>query len=86
MYIIMNFVYQNDAFCFVIFIAPVYEVYRGYIVFVFLSLNMFVCVYVCVFVNFFFGKIFVTLFSGTVRPTKLKLGTHADNGGMYCVY
>ena len=31
-------------------------------------------------------KIFVTLFSGTVRPTRLKLGTHVDNGWMYCVY
>ena len=25
-------------------------------------------------------KVFVTLFSGTVRPTKLKLGTHVDSG------
>ena len=27
-----------------------------------------------------------TLFSGTVRPRRLKLGTHMDNGQMYCVY
>ena len=33
-----------------------------------------------------FGKSFVTLFSGTIRPTKLKLGTHVDNGWMYRVY
>ena len=29
---------------------------------------------------------FVTLFSGTVRPRKLKLGTHVDSGQMYHVY
>ena len=31
-------------------------------------------------------KVFVTLFSGTVRPRKLKLGAHMDNGWMYRVY
>ena len=31
-------------------------------------------------------KIFVTLFSGTVRPRRLKLGTHMDSGQMYGVY
>ena len=31
-------------------------------------------------------NVFVTLFSGTVRPTRLKLGTHVDSGQMYCVY
>ena len=31
-------------------------------------------------------KFFVTLFSGTVRPRKLKLGTHVDSGQMYHVY
>ena len=31
-------------------------------------------------------KIFVTLLSGTVRPRRLKLGTHVDNGQMYRVY
>ena len=31
-------------------------------------------------------KIFVTLFSGTVRPRRLKLGTHVDSGQMYSVY
>ena len=29
---------------------------------------------------------FVTLFSGTVRPRRLKLYTHVDNGRMYRVY
>ena len=31
-------------------------------------------------------KIFVTLFSGTVRPRRLKLGAHVDIGWMYRVY
>ena len=36
--------------------------------------------------NFQTLKFFVTLFSGTVRPRKLKLGTHVDSGQMCCVY
>ena len=36
--------------------------------------------------NFQALKFFVTLFSGTVRPRKLKLGTHVDSGQMYRVY
>ena len=31
-------------------------------------------------------KIFITLFSRTVKPRRLKLGTHVDNGQMYRVY
>ena len=31
-------------------------------------------------------KFFITLFSGTVRPRRLKLGTHIDSGQMYLVY
>ena len=31
-------------------------------------------------------KFFVTLFSGTVMPRRLKLGTHMDNGWMYHAY
>ena len=31
-------------------------------------------------------RFFVTLFSGTVSPRRLKLGTHMDKGQMYCVY
>ena len=31
-------------------------------------------------------KVLVTLFSGTVRPRKLKLCTHVDSGKMYGVY
>ena len=36
--------------------------------------------------NFQKIKNFVTLFSGTVRPRKFKLGTLVDNGWMYRVY
>ena len=31
-------------------------------------------------------KVFVTRFSGTVRPRKLKFGAHINNGWMYRVY
>ena len=31
-------------------------------------------------------EFFVTLFSGTVRPRRLKLGSHVDTGQMYHVY
>ena len=31
-------------------------------------------------------KIVITLFSGTVRPRRLKLDTHVDSGQMYSVY
>ena len=31
-------------------------------------------------------KFFITLFSQTVRPGRLKLGTHVDSGQMYHVY
>ena len=31
-------------------------------------------------------KVFVTIFSGTVRPRRLKLSTHVDSGQMYHVY
>ena len=48
---------------------------------------------ICPFISSFFYlsnfqtlKIFVTLFSGTVRPRRLKFGTRVDNGWMYCVY
>ena len=36
--------------------------------------------------NFQTLKFLVTLFSGTVRPRRLKLGTHVDTGQMYCAY
>ena len=31
-------------------------------------------------------KVFITLFSGTVRPRRLKLGTHINSGQMYQIY
>ena len=31
-------------------------------------------------------KFFITLFSGTVRPRRLKFSTHVDSGQMYHVY
>ena len=31
-------------------------------------------------------KFFITLFSGTVKSRRLKLGTHIDSGQMYLVY
>ena len=57
-------------------IPPVYEVYRGYIVFAFS-----VCVLVCLCVNFFSVKDF----SGTTRPRILKFGTKLGNDNLYCV-
>ena len=36
--------------------------------------------------NFQTSNIFVTFFSGTVRPRNLRLGAHMDNGWMYRVY
>ena len=36
--------------------------------------------------NFLTLKFFATLFSGTVRPRRLKLYTHVDSGQMYPVY
>ena len=48
---------------------------------------------ICPFISSFFFlsnfqtlKIFFTLFSGTVRRRRLKLGTHMDNGWVYRVY
>ena len=36
--------------------------------------------------NFQTLQIFVTLFSGTMRPRRLKLGIHVDSGWMYYIY
>ena len=65
---------------FPIVIPPVYEVYRGYIVFVF-SVTMFVCLWLCLYVNFFFVK----GFSGTTAPRILKVRTHTGYDLLYCV-
>ena len=44
--------------------------------------------FIFLFLQFQTLKFFITLFSGTVRPRRLKLGTHihVDSGQMYCVY
>ena len=61
--------------------GQMYDVYRNQVAADYLSL------YAVFFLsNFQTLKIFVALFSGTVRPIKLKLGTHVDNGWMYRVY
>ena len=50
------------------------------------------CSYWSLYFSFFFlsnfqaFKFFVTLFSGTVRPRTLKLGTHVDSWQIYHVY
>ena len=56
-----------------------YRVYRNQAAASYLSLYFFVS-------NVRKLKIFVALFSGTVRPKKFKLGTLVDNGWMYRVY
>ena len=59
------------------------------IVFTGISLLLPICPFIfsCFFLsNFQALKIFVTLFSGTVRPRILKLGKHMDNGWVYHVY
>ena len=40
----------------------------------------------CIYTQYSNIKVFVMLFSGTVRPRKLKLGAQMDNGWMYRVY
>ena len=54
--------------------------------------NQAASLYLSLYLSFFFLsnfqtlKIFVTFFSGTARPRRLKLDTHVDNGWMYHVY
>ena len=59
-----------------------YRVYRNQAAAAYLSLYFFI------FLSLQFSniKFFVTLFSRTVRPRRLKLGTHMDRGQMYRVY
>ena len=62
--------------------GQVYHVYQNQAAAAYLSLYFFN------FLSLQFStlKFFVTLFSGTVRPRRLKLGTHVDSGQMYHVY
>ena len=59
-----------------------YRVYRNQAAAAYSSLYFFI------FLSLQFSniKIFVTLFSGTVKSRRLKLGTHMDSGQMYHVY
>ena len=46
------------------------------------------CLYFFIFLSLQFStlKFFITLFSGTMRPRRLKLGTHMDSGQMFGMY
>ena len=77
---VVGTVFLDFSKAFDLVIPPVYEVYRGYIVFVF-SVTMFVCLCLCVCVNFFFVKDF----SGTTAPRILKVGTNVGYDVLYCV-
>ena len=58
-----------------------YRVYRNQAAAAYLSLYSFFFLS-----NYQTLKYFITLFSGTVRSRRLKLGTHMDSGQMYRVY
>ena len=62
-------------------IGQMYHVYRNQAAAAYSSL------YLLIFLSLQFStfKFFVTLFSGTVKPTRLKLDTHIDSGQMYHV-
>ena len=62
--------------------GQMYRVYRIQAAAVYSSLYFFIFFLT----NFQTLKFFVTLLSGTVRPRRLKLGTHVDSGWMYGVY
>ena len=61
--------------------GQIYRIYRNQAAAAYLSLYFFIFLS-----NFQTLKLFVTLSSGTVRPRRLKLGTHVDSGQMYRVY
>ena len=61
----------------------------GCIVYTKIRLLLLICPFISSFFllsNFQTLKFFVTHFSGTMRPRRLKLGAHMDNGWMYSVY
>ena len=62
--------------------GQIYRVYRNQVA----AAYSFLYVFIFLFLQFSNIKIFVTLFSGTVRPRKLKFGTSVDRGQMYRVY
>ena len=62
--------------------GQMYHIYRNQAAAAYSSLYFFI------FLSLQFStlKFFVTIFSGTVRPRRLKIGTHMDSGQMYHVY
>ena len=62
--------------------GQMYRVYRNQAAAAYLSLYFFIFFLS----SFQILKFFVTPLSGTVRPRRLKLGTHVDSGWMYHVY
>ena len=58
-----------------------YHVYRNQAAAAYSSLYFFILLS-----NFQTLKFFITLFSGTMRPRRLKVSKHVDSGQMYCVY
>ena len=70
----------HKCLCYYVFIAPLWKS-GGYTGFA-LSFHQSVILWFCHSVTFQM-KVFVTLFSGTVRPRRLKLGTDMDSGQMY---
>ena len=62
--------------------GQMYRVYWNRAAAAYLSLYFFIFFFLS---NFQTLKFFVTLFSGTVRPRRLKNGTHVDSGQMYRV-
>ena len=61
--------------------GQIYSVYQNQVAAANSSLPLFIFLS-----NFQILKFFIKLFSGTVMPRRLKLGTHIDSGQMYCVY
>ena len=63
------------------FVPEMYRVYRNQAAAAYLSLY-------CIFFLSHFQtlKFFITILSGTMRPRRLKLGTHVDSGWIYRVY
>ena len=62
--------------------GQMYRVYQNQVAAAYLTLYFFI------FLSLQFSniKFFVTLFSGTLSSSRLKLGTHVDSGQMYHVY
>ena len=62
--------------------GKLYHVYWNQAAAAYSSLYFFIFLYL----QFSTLKFFITLFSGTVRPRRLRLGTHVDSGQVYQIY